>query len=97
MILNNLELTAEFNEAYKIMNEGSDSVFITGRAGAGKSTLLLYFCQHTKKNYAVLAPTGVAALNVDGQTIHRFFNFKTNVTPDQIAMGKVKPKDNAYF
>ncbi len=41
MILNNLELTAEFNEAYKIMNEGSDSVFITGQAGAGKSALLL--------------------------------------------------------
>ena len=97
MILNNLELTAEFNEAYKIMNEGSDSVFITGKAGAGKSTLLLYFCQHTKKNYAVLAPTGVAALNVDGQTIHRFFNFKMNVTPDQIAMGKVKPKDSSIY
>jgi len=62
---NNLELSTEFKEAYKIMNESSDSVFITGKAGAGESTLLLYFCQHTKKNYAVLAPTGVAALNVD--------------------------------
>ena len=81
---NNLELSTEFKEAYKIMNESNDSVFITGKAGAGKSTLLLYFCQHTKKNYAVLAPTGVAALNVDGQTIHSFFNFKMDVTPDQI-------------
>ena len=66
----NLELTAEFKEAYTTMNESSESIFITGKAGAGKSTLLLYFCQHTKKNYAVLAPTGVAALNVEGQTIH---------------------------
>ena len=94
---NNLELTAEFNEAYTTMNEGSDSIFITGKAGAGKSTLLLYFSQHTKKNYAILAPTGVAALNVDGQTIHRFFNFKMGVTPDQIAMGKVKPKDDSVY
>lgn len=97
MTFDSLELTAEFNEAYKTMNEGSDSVFITGKAGAGKSTLLLYFCQHTKKNYAVLAPTGVAALNVDGQTIHRFFNFKMDITPDQIAMGKVKPKDDSVY
>ncbi len=94
---NNLELSTEFKEAYKIMNESSDSVFITGKAGAGKSTLLLYFCQHTKKNYAVLAPTGVAALNVDGQTIHRFFNFKMDVTPDKIAMGKIRPKDDSVY
>jgi ATP-dependent exoDNAse (exonuclease V) alpha subunit len=94
---NNLELSTEFKEAYKIMNESSDSVFITGKAGAGKSTLLLYFCQHTKKNYAVLAPTGVAALNVDGQTIHSFFNFKMDVTPDQIAMGKIRPKDDSIY
>ena len=55
------------------MNESTDSVFITGKAGAGKSTLLLYFCQHTKKNYAVLAPTGVAALNVDGGKLYIAF------------------------
>ncbi len=97
MILNTIELSTEFKEAYKIMNESSDSVFITGKAGAGKSTLLLYFCQHTKKNYAVLAPTGVAALNVDGQTIHSFFNFKMDVTPDQIAMGKIRPKDDSIY
>ncbi|MFQ3307391.1 MAG: ATP-dependent DNA helicase PIF1 [Candidatus Midichloriaceae bacterium] len=97
MISNNLELNAKFNEAYETMNESTDSVFITGKAGVGKSTLLLYFSQHTKKNYAVLAPTGVAALNVSGQTIHRFFNFKMNVTPDQIARGKVKPKDASVY
>jgi ATP-dependent exoDNAse (exonuclease V) alpha subunit len=55
-------------------------VFITGKAGTGKSTLLDYFRNHTRKKLAVLAPTGVSALNVKGQTIHSFFGFKPNVT-----------------
>ena len=50
------------------MESENKNLFITGKAGAGKSILLSYFCQNTKK-YAVLAPTGVAALNVKGQTI----------------------------
>ncbi|MEM6397361.1 MAG: PIF1 family DEAD/DEAH box helicase [Bacteroidota bacterium] len=56
------------------MEEGSD-LFITGRAGTGKSTLLRLFRQTTSKRVVVLAPTGVAALNVKGQTIHSFFGF----------------------
>ena len=50
-------------------------MYITGKAGTGKSTLLQYFRQKTSKNVAVLAPTGVAAINIKGQTIHSFFNF----------------------
>jgi ATP-dependent exoDNAse (exonuclease V) alpha subunit len=50
-------------------------LFVTGRAGTGKSTLLQYFRRTTAKKVAVVAPTGVAALNVGGQTIHSFFNF----------------------
>ena len=62
----------------------SRSVFITGRAGTGKSTLLSYFRNTTQKSIAVLAPTGVAALNVKGQTIHSFFRFKPNITLERV-------------
>lgn len=57
-------------------------VFVTGRAGTGKSTLLNYFVEHTSKRVAVLAPTGVAALLVGGQTIHSFFKFPIGVIAD---------------
>ncbi|MCX8125774.1 MAG: AAA family ATPase, partial [Dehalococcoidia bacterium] len=66
------------------MEETGQSVFITGRAGTGKSTLLNYFRARTRKKVVVLAPTGVAAVNVRGQTIHSFFNFRPGVTPEQV-------------
>jgi len=66
------------------MEHISKSIFITGRAGTGKSTLLSYFCHTTKKKVVVLAPTGVAALNVKGQTIHSFFRFKPAITLDLV-------------
>jgi len=66
------------------MEDTDRHVFITGKAGTGKSTLLEYFRARTQKRIAVLAPTGVAALNVHGQTIHSFFGFKPDVTPDAV-------------
>ncbi len=67
------------------MENSSMNVFITGKAGTGKSTLLDYFRNHTRKRLAVLAPTGVAAVNIKGQTIHSFFRFKPNITPARAA------------
>ena len=55
------------------LEHGNDHLFITGKAGTGKSTLLNTFRKTTKKKIVVLAPTGVAAINVKGQTIHSFF------------------------
>ena len=72
------------------MENTSQSLFITGKAGTGKSTLLDYFCLHTDKIPVVLAPTGVAALNVKGQTIHRFFNFYIDITPQKVRRNKPK-------
>jgi ATP-dependent DNA helicase PIF1 len=69
-----LRLSEEFNYALERMEAGAH-LFITGRAGTGKSTLLQIFRRSTQKNVVVLAPTGVAALNVQGQTIHSLFNF----------------------
>lgn len=71
----NFELSEEFQRAFELMENSNDYIFITGKAGSGKSTLLQYFKEHTKKNVVVLAPTGIAAVNVGGQTIHSFFKF----------------------
>ena len=79
-----IELNDQFRHALDVMENTSRSVFVTGRAGTGKSTLLTHFRQNTHKKVAVLAPTGVAALNVKGQTIHSFFGFKPNITLDKI-------------
>ena len=92
-------LTLEFNEgfsrAFHMMEDTDRHVFVTGRAGTGKSTLLQYFRQNTKKDIAVLAPTGVAAVNVRGQTIHSFFNFKIDITPDSVR--RIRPRDKAVY
>ena len=77
-----IEINEQFRYALDIMENSNRSIFITGRAGTGKSTLLEYFRNTTKKKVAVLAPTGVAALNVKGQTIHSFFRFKPGITHD---------------
>jgi hypothetical protein len=79
-----IDINKQFQLALDIMEHGDKSIFITGRAGTGKSTLLEYFRHITKKKAAVLAPTGVAALNVKGQTIHSFFRFKPGITVDMV-------------
>jgi len=91
------ELNERFREALRLMEETDQSLFITGKAGTGKSTLLSYFCATTNKQPVVLAPTGVAALNVKGQTIHRFFNFYVDVTPEKIRHSKAKPRNAKLF
>ena len=79
-----IEINPGFRRALDIM-EGTDRhVFITGKAGTGKSTLLELWRSQTLKRIAVLAPTGVAALNVRGQTVHSFFGFKPDITPDAV-------------
>lgn len=70
-----LSLTADFRNCLALLEQTIDSYFITGKAGTGKSTLLQLFKSTSKKKLAVLAPTGIAALNVRGQTIHSFFGF----------------------
>ena len=88
-----LHLNLQFQAAINLMEDTHSCLFITGKAGTGKSTLLEYFCAHTRKKSVVLAPTGVAALNVQGQTIHRFFGFSPDVTPQKIEKKEIKPRD----
>lgn len=70
-----LELNEDFNYALDVIEKTNKSLFITGRAGTGKSTLLQLFRNTTRKKVVILAPTGIAALNVGGQTIHSFCAF----------------------
>lgn len=63
----------EFQDALQLITKTRQSVFLTGKAGTGKSTFLKYICSQTKKKYVVLAPTGIAAINAGGVTLHSFF------------------------
>src|SRR5438874_6295680 len=62
-----------FSLAADLVNHTSRHVFITGKAGTGKTTFLKYIKEHTQKNTVVVAPTGVAAINAGGVTMHSFF------------------------
>lgn len=63
----------EWQSALQIINFTRRSLFLTGKAGTGKSTFLRYVAQNTKKKYVILAPTGIAAINAGGATLHSFF------------------------
>jgi len=70
-----VELSKEQNDLFEYIEGTENNIFVTGRAGTGKSTLLEYLIRNTQKKTAVCAPTGVAALNVGGATIHSLFGF----------------------
>ncbi len=93
----------EFRNALDLLQFTRHSIFLTGKAGTGKSTFLQYFTHTTKKKYVVLAPTGIAAVNAGGQTLHSFFHlpFKPMLaddpevsTPDKL---RKRMKYNANF
>ena len=63
----------EWQDAFHIVNYTRRSLFLTGKAGTGKSTFLRYVAENTKKKHVILAPTGIAAINVGGATLHSFF------------------------
>ncbi len=63
----------EMNLAWRFVSNTNVSVFLTGKAGTGKTTFLRTLREKTPKRMVVLAPTGVAAINAQGQTIHSFF------------------------
>lgn len=74
-----VEITDEFKDALTLLEAPATRfplIFITGKAGTGKTTLLQFFARNTAKNAVVLATTGIAAINVRGQTVHSFFHLK---------------------
>ena len=68
----------QFQDVWSLVRFSRNSVFLTGKAGTGKSTFLRYIIRNIKKKTVVLAPTGIAAVNVGGQTIHSFFHLPLN-------------------
>ena len=83
---------SEGQQKYLEAIENNDIVVGIGPAGTGKSTLLQHFRQHTRKKLVVLAPTGVAAVNISGQTIHSFFGFRPGITLDQVRSRRRGPE-----
>ena len=81
--LNNPEL----QNALRIIQNTHRSLFLTGKAGTGKSTFLRHISQTTKKKHVILAPTGIAAINVGGATLHSFF---------KLPFHPILPNDNRY-
>lgn len=75
-------LSEEQQALFELIEHTNEHVFITGRAGTGKSTLLQHFAWNTEKQIAICAPTGVAALNVEGQTIHSLFRLPIGLIGD---------------
>ena len=88
-----VEINPEFAQAMELMEAGKQNLFITGKAGSGKSTLLNHYRANTQQTPVILAPTGIAALKVRGQTVHRFFGFGIDATPEKIQAGGSRPRD----
>ena len=81
-IIDNIELdetNEAFNYAAEFVKHTKKIVYVTGKAGTGKTTFLKYLKKNTTKNTAIIAPTGVAAINAGGQTIHSFFQIKPSL------------------
>lgn len=80
-----IEATSEFQAALDYLRDGDGNLFVTGRAGTGKSTLLRAIRDTVDAEMAVVAPTGLAAVSVGGQTIHSFFGLPPRlIGPDDI-------------
>ena len=77
-------MTSEFRNVLDILENTNNSVLITGKAGTGKSALLRHFAKETGKKHVIIAPTGVAAQNVDGSTIHSFFHFAPGIKAEKV-------------
>lgn len=85
------------DRALKTLINSSKHIFLTGKAGTGKSTLIRKFSKETKDTFAITAPTGVAAINIEGETIHSFFGFKPSISEnDAKKFGKMR-KNNKIF
>ncbi|EPR75132.1 putative helicase [Leifsonia rubra CMS 76R] len=77
-----ITLSPEQAAVFAAIETTRDNLFVTGRAGTGKSTLLNHLSHNTSKQIVICAPTGVAALNVGGQTIHSLFRLPIGVIAD---------------
>lgn len=88
----------EFQDALNLIKYTRQSLFLTGKAGTGKSTFLRYICENVKKKHVVLAPTGIAAINAGGSTLHSFFKLPFHpLLPDDPNLSMQKGRIHDFF
>ena len=88
----------EFQDALNLIQYTRQSVFLTGKAGTGKFTFLRHICANTKKKYVVLAPTGIAAINAGGSTMHSFFKLPFYpILPDDPNLSLQRGRIHEFF
>jgi len=73
--MSTIDINPQFEQVLRFVNNTNQLIFLTGKAGTGKTTLLKYIKENTYKQISIVAPTGVAAINAGGSTIHSFFQF----------------------
>ena len=78
-----INIDDNFESIYNKMEFSNENLFITGKAGTGKTTLLEYFRVNSKKNFIILASTGISAIKAKGKTIHSFFLFPPRILIDE--------------
>ncbi len=89
---------AEFRQALQLIRYTHRSLFLTGKAGTGKSTFLRHICKVTKKKYVVLAPTGIAAINAGGATLHSFFKIPFHpILPNDVQFSPRKIRETLKY
>jgi ATP-dependent DNA helicase PIF1 len=89
------QLTQEFSDTFDRIEQTAHHFYITGNAGTGKSTFLHYFKEKTKKKTVVLAPTGIAAINIGGSTLHSFFHFPLHLIT-KADIRKIRNKEKLF-
>lgn len=91
------KFSKEAKKAIKLIQSTNRNIFVTGKAGTGKSTLLEYVRSQIDHKIIVLAPTGIAAINVNGDTIHSFFTLKPGYEKDEAKKMKIDKRKQEKF
>ena len=82
-----------FELAFRFITETAENIFLTGKAGTGKITFLKYLKEHCTKNIVVAAPTGVAAINAGGVTLHSLFQLPSTIFAYESKSRRIAEKD----
>ena len=83
--------------AWELVEKTNISFFLTGKAGTGKSTFIRNIQAHSRKKFLLFAPTGIAAINIQGETLHSFFRFPFDVISRGINTDLPKPSWNYFW
>ncbi len=90
-------LSIQAKKAIELISKKDENIFVTGKAGTGKSTLLEYVRKESKEKIVILAPTGISAINVNGETIHSFFTLKPGFEKDEARKMRIdKTKEKKF-